>query len=172
MKNISLRLLFMSAAFAITAAGATLDYTATDLGGGLFEYSLTIKNPLHNDGISGLNLVNAGTAFGLNESSTISAPAGWFFFAPIPPLVNELNFFSMDPSTDIPVGGSLGGFTFQSTTDPGSVSESDLTFDLIKGSTGTQTTPEPGTIAAGVVALVLLGAKRVVLRLWRSPPSP
>ena len=36
-----------------------------------------------------------GPVLDLDQTNTISALAGWSFFAPLPPFVDELNFFSL-----------------------------------------------------------------------------
>jgi hypothetical protein len=114
-----------------------LEFAVDNLGGGLFQYDLTLTDHFA-DPLSGLNILFAHSVFGLTDVSVISAPAGWGFFAPFPPYVNELNWFSLNPGTDVPVGGSLGGFVFLSTTDPATLEPGNLTFDDIDGTTGRQ----------------------------------
>jgi hypothetical protein len=129
-----------------------VEYVAIPLGGGLFQYSLTINNPA-TEPISGLNILDANSIFGLTPASIITAPTNWSFFAPNPALgVDELNYFSLTPAADVPVGGSLGGFTFQSRRDPGTISGiGGIRYDLIGGISGRQIVPEPAT-------MLLLGA--------------
>lgn len=130
-----------------------LEFTTTDIGGGLYRYDLTLNNPF-SEPLSGLNILQAGTVFGLDEFSVINAPPGWDFFAPLPPVVDELNFFSLAASTDVPVGGALSGFSFESTTDPAAISGRIL-FDII-GASGRQI-PEPSAVAMlaiGICSLV------------------
>jgi hypothetical protein len=162
MNQNSIRMLGLCSLLTATALPTTLDFTASDLGGGLFEYSLTVSNPI-SDTVSGLDLINAYTAFGLDDTSTISAPAGWPFFAPLPPFVRELNFASLDASADIPIGGSLSGFSFVSATNPANLSGSAWQHDLIAGSSGTQT-PEPAAVALVGVGLILLRIKASAVR--------
>jgi hypothetical protein len=101
---------------------AELIYTVEDVGGGLFQYNFTLINrgfinPFTGmpEPLSGLNFIHAQSEFGLDETSTINAPAGWDFFAPLPPFIDELNYFSLSAASDIPIGDSLEGFSFQST---------------------------------------------------------
>src|SRR5260370_1395581 len=92
---------------------ATVTLSMTNVGGGLFQYAFTIN---------GLLVEGGNTVFGLDLSSTISAPAGWDFLAPLPPFDDLLSYFSLTSTTDVPIGASLDGFTFQSGTDPTSIS--------------------------------------------------
>jgi hypothetical protein len=143
------------------ASADALEFVAAPLGGGLFQYSLTINNPADQP-ISGLNILDANSIFGLTPGSMITAPANWSFFAPDPALgVDELNFFSLDPLADVPIGGSLGGFTFQSTTNPSTVGN--IRHDLIGGTSGTQT-PEPATLfllGTGLAGVAMKMRKRL-----------
>jgi len=141
---------------AACASSATLDFSTTDLGGGLFRYDITLNNPF-SQLVSGLNLINANSLFGIDALSAIKSPPGWDFFAPIPGLVDELNFFSLDHASDVPVGGSVSGFGFESFTDPSRLGA--LRFDLISGSTFRQI-PEPHGIFLGGSTLVLIGLLR------------
>ena len=142
------------------ASADAVEFVAVPLGGGMFQYSLTINNPADQP-VSGLNILDANTIFGLTPSSIITAPANWSFFAPDPGLgVDELNFFSLVLSADIPIGGSLGGFTFQSTTDPSTISN--IRHDLIGGTSGSQI-PEPATLfllGAGLTGVAMKMRKR------------
>jgi hypothetical protein len=122
-----------------TNAFSTLAFSTTDLGGGLFRYDITLNNPLSQP-VSGLNIINANSLFGLDAASVIKSPPGWGFFAPIPGVIDELNYFSKDPVFDVSVGGSRSGFGFESFTDPSHLAS--LRYDLIGGSSGTQV-PEP-----------------------------
>lgn len=155
-------LALLSVAAAPAAALPSVRFTTTALGGGLFQYDLT----LHNDGgaepLSGLNLLDAHSVFGLDESSIVLAPAGWGFFEPFPPFVDELNYFSQAGASDVAVDASLGGFSFQSATSPASIG---WTFDVeaIGGTSSSQIplggavhVPEPATallLGAGLAAL-------------------
>lgn len=83
------------------------------LSGGLFRYTLTVNNP---QAIIGLNIPRANTLFGLYFTSKIQASAGWNDFAPIAGVVDDLNYFAL--GSGVPVGGSLSGFQFDSSTNP------------------------------------------------------
>jgi hypothetical protein len=64
------------------------------------------------------------------------------------------------PSADVPIGGSLGGFTFQSTTDPSTIGS--IRSDLIGGTSGSQL-PEPATmllLGSGLAGVALRICKR------------
>jgi hypothetical protein len=151
--------------------------STVNLGGGLFQYNLTVQNTdLINlatgspEPLSGVNLLNGNSVFGLDASSVINAPAGWFYFAPDPgpPLVDELDFFSLSPATDIPIGGQLGGFSFESMADPATLPSNAFAQDYIGGITGEQIPgiPEPASwILAISGILVVLAAQRVKGRL-------
>lgn len=137
-------LLALALALATTTrtSALPLDFTVDDLGGGLFQYNLTLNNQF-GDPLGGLNILHGFSVFGLDDTSVIGTPAGWDFFAPLPPLVDELNWYSLTSATDVPIGGSLGGFSFQSTTGPVNLVPGGFAFDVISGKTGMQlTTPE------------------------------
>jgi hypothetical protein len=144
------------------AAVPTLVIDSTNLGGGIWQYDLTLVNDGGSEPLSGLNLVNAYSIFGLDDTSTITAPAGWDYFAPLPPTVDELNWFSLSAASDIDVGDSLGGFSFESTTDPGAVNFNTLEADAIGGTSSEQIplviTPEPAT---GLLVAVALAAQAI-----------
>jgi hypothetical protein len=166
-----------SAIFVIgTAAYAgVLDFNAINLGGGLFRYQLILNNIAYSEPLSGLNILNANTVFGLDNSSTISAPIGWSFFAPLPPVVDELNYFSLSPATDIPIGSSLSGFSFVSSTIPSTVG-GQIGFDVIGGISGRQLPiPEPSTLALfaiGVLSVMAMGVRLKSTRRMRSMTVP
>lgn len=140
------------------ARAGVVTWTSTPLGGGTFLYELTLNNEFAVP-VSGLNLLHANTAFGLDFSSTIGAPAGWSFFPPLPPLVDELNFFSLSPSSDVVPGGSLGGFSFESNRDPSTLLGNEFVADLINANNGSQI-PEPPVLALLEGACLVLGLRR------------
>jgi hypothetical protein len=155
------------------------------LGGGLFEYDITVYNSAGLEPIQGLLLFNAGTNFGLDDTSVIGAPqnvggnaaANWSFFAPAP-FADQLSYFSLIPAGDIPVGGTLDGFTFQSFTDPSTVTAADFQIDVV-GSTShgeipTTLIPEPSSLTLSVI-LVALGViyhARMCHKRWRCRGQP
>src|SRR4051812_37298069 len=98
------------AAFALASAPAqaqTAFVSAMDIGAGKFQYSILIDNSGLTgllEPIQGVIAFKAGSALGLNEASVISAPSGWDFFQPAPPVADDLPFFSSDSASDIPMG--------------------------------------------------------------------
>lgn len=153
-------------------ATPTAVVTTMDLGMGLFEYNIIINNAGGPEPLQGLLLFNANTLFGLDGSSVIGAPqdvggnlaADWDFFPPEPPVVDQLSYFSLLPAGDIPIGGILGGFTFQSARDPQTVRLQDFDIDAVGSDTGGDididvvVVPEPSTlILFGMGTLSLLG---------------
>jgi hypothetical protein len=159
---------------ALLAAGSAasalplVSYSVDDLGGGWFQYNLTVSNDGGGEALAGLNVLHAGSVFGLDDGSTIAAPAGWEWFAPFPPLIDDLDYFSLAPAGDVAIGGSLGGFSFQSTTDPDSLAGDDFAVEGIGADSASQIdlgvaqrVPEPA-------AALLLGAGALVWALrWR-----
>jgi hypothetical protein len=153
-----------AAATASAAPIVTFDYS--DLGGGLYRYDLTVDNSGGPEPFSGLNVLNANTVFGLDPGSTIGAPAGWDSFAPLPPFVDELNWFSLDPSDDIDVDDELAGFSFESTTAPWTLGYH-FAVEAIGGTSSSQIpladavlVPEPSTALLLGAAIAALAAAR------------
>jgi len=158
-----LLLVTIGAASTLPLSATTVEFTTKDLGG-LFEYDLVLTN-IFNQPLSGLDILHANSVFGLNASSVINTPPGWDFFPPLPPTVDELSFFSLSDSADVPIEGSLAGFSFDSTTNPSTLTGG-IAFDVIGGQSGTQI-PEPGTLpllAGGVGALLYCLTRRP--RAW------
>jgi hypothetical protein len=168
MKTATLRIALYSlvvflALCSVARASAFATYSTTSLGGGIFQYNFAINNTSGTIPISGLLLQGGNSVFGLDPTSTISAPPGWNSLSPLPPFDDLLSYFSLTPATDVPIGGSLGGFTFQSTTGPGTLTEVD---GVLVGSDGSQTpqtpfriTPEPATFYPFVAVLIGVGMK-------------
>ena len=143
--------------------GPTVSLSTMNLGGGLFQYDFTIHNPSGPVPMAGLLVEGGNSVFGLDLSSTINAPAGWDFLSPLPPFDDLLSYFSLTPASDIPVGSSLGGLSFDSSTDPSSVSSVDV---VVVGDDSEQfpytVTPEPCTMTL----LSLAGATVAIRRRW------
>jgi hypothetical protein len=155
----------------LSAAGALalplVTYTTTDLGGGWFEYQLSVDNTGGSEALAGLNILHGASVFGLDGSSTIGAPAGWGYFEPLPPLIDDLNYFSTSLATDVAVDDTLGGFSFVSDTDPESLAPGDFAVEAIGADCAcqiplgdAQPVPEP-TLG------ILLGAGLAVARRRR-----
>ena len=168
--------LWLAAAVALLLGGASpgsavphLELISNDTIGPDYLYEMTLYNTDGLEPLSGLNLLDAYTIFGLDDTSTITAPAGWDYFAPLPPLVDELNYFSLSGASDIPIDGSLGGFTFLSARDPNTLDWSSLQADAIGGTSSTQIplliTPEPAT---GVLLAAALAAQAAMRRRARA----
>jgi len=144
-------------------------YSVDDLGGGLFRYNLAVDNNGGSEALSGLDVLNGDTVFGLDGNSAVGQPAGWSHFSPLPPLVHDLDYFSLAPGGDVPVGGVRGGFSFESTTDPNAIAGDDFAVEGIGATSASQIplgdaelVPEPAT---GL--LLLLGASGLAARRWR-----
>lgn len=139
-------------------------YRVDDLGGGLFQYNLLLDNQGGSEPLSGLNILNGNSLFGLDGSSVVGVPADWSFFAPFPPFVDDLDFFSLNAAADIPIDGELGGFFFQSTLDPVVVKSSGFAVEGIGAISASQIAldnarfvPEPPTLlllSIGLAGLV------------------
>jgi hypothetical protein len=111
--------------------------SSSDLSGGLFEYDTTVDNTGGLEPLQRMLLFNAGSYFGLDEFSVIGAPQD-VGVNPLPMGVClclsrhssiSLSYFSRDPAGDIPIGGTLDRFTFQSFRDPSTVTCPDLQID-------------------------------------------
>jgi hypothetical protein len=147
----------------IAKADVFATLATTDLGGGEFQYDFTIHNTSGTIPISGLLIEGGNSVFGLDPSSTIGAPAGWDFLSPLPPFDDLLSYFSLTPATDVPIGGSLSGFTFDSTADPGFVFPLEV---ILVGSDSSQIpyiiTPDPATV--WLLGTILIA---IAIRRWR-----
>lgn len=129
-----------------------LNVTTTKLGQGMWEYDLTLTDP-YPFPLSGLNILQGYTVFGLDSTSTITVPPGWGFFPPIPNVVDELSGLSFSFDSDAQPGIPLSGFSFDSTTDPATLT-GPIRFDLINGITGDQV-PEPETMPTVLMCLAV-----------------
>ena len=107
--------------------------TTDSLGGGMFDYHFLIDNTGGSEPLQGVLLFNANSTFGLDASSSISAPTGWNFFAPVPPVVDQISYMSPGPVNDIPVNSTLDGFSFVSAVDPSTVNASAFNIFNIDG---------------------------------------
>jgi hypothetical protein len=133
-------------------------YTVSDLGGGIWEYQLTVDNDGGAEPLSGLNVLYANSVFGLDDQSVIGTPSGWMAFAPLPPFADDLNYFSLQQPTDVPVDGVLSGFSFQSGTDPDTLTGGDFGVEGIGADSALQ-------IDLGVALLVPEPASAILLAL-------
>ena len=151
-------------------------YAANSLSGGGFEYNLTVENLGGAEPLNGLLVLRAGDVLGLDMFSLVDSPqavganplANWGDIAPNPPFVNILSYFSKDPSANIPIDGSLGGFSFVSATDPSSLNDDDFAVVGIGANSGGEIpmgdaifVPEPAECLPVLAALILLGLRRL-----------
>ena len=163
--------LLVIASFALASAPAkaqTAFISATDIGAGMFRYSILLDSTGLPEPIQGMILFNSSIVFGLNEASVISAPLGWDFFQPAPPVADSLPYFSLDSASDIPMNAFLGGFTFQSSVNPGTLNLNNIQIDVVGSNTAVETpatvavAPEPSTLAllSSAVLSILLCVRR------------
>jgi hypothetical protein len=161
--------MFCGLALLAPAASALpiVSYSASALGGGLFQYQLVLNNSGGGEALAGLNVLHGHSVFSLDGDSTIGAPPGWSSFSPLPPFVDDLNYFSLTPSSDIAVNGSLAGFSFVSTTDPDTLTGDDFHVEGIGASTASQIdlgiaqlVPEPSVAVMLALGLLAIGSRR------------
>ena len=109
------------------------------------------------------------TGIGAKPQDVSGDPAAdWDFFAPLPTLLDDLDYFSLDPAGDVPVDGSLGGFFFLSKTDPASLTGTGMAVEAIGADSAAQIPldnakriPEPATLLLLAAALAAAGATQV-----------
>jgi len=112
-----LLLLFVSTARQASAA-ALLDATYTDIGGGFFNYSLTLTNLDPTSNIFDLAVFFAGAG-----GTTTGTAAGW---DPLPGIgfsipTNFIDWLSLSAASDLAAGTPLGGFSFISMNGPDAI---------------------------------------------------
>lgn len=137
-------LVLASVSFAGEAA-PVVRFSVDDVGGGQFRYNLNVDNSTGSGDISGLLVMNGNSLFGLDNSSEIVPPenvggnpaANWSFLAP-GSFLDILFYFSLDPAADIPMGGSLGGFSFLSMLDPSAVMSGGFAVEVIDSISGNE----------------------------------
>jgi hypothetical protein len=139
-------------------AGPLVTFGASDLGGGLFRYQLILKNLGGGQPLSGLDILNGNSLFGLDASSKIAAPPNWSFLAPLPPFADDLDYFSSIPSADVAIGATLGGFYFDSTLDPAVVMGPGFAVEAIGGISASQISLPNAQFVAEPSSLALLAA--------------
>ena len=127
---------FRAAAIVLVAglpalADAVVTYTTTPLLGGFYQYDMTVMNLGGTEPFSGLVALYGSSIFNLDDTSTIGTPSNWSFLAPLPTFVDPLSYFSLAPGADIPIGGKLSGFSFQSSTDPSTLTPGNFAVDAI-----------------------------------------
>jgi hypothetical protein len=143
----------------------TFQVTTHNLGGGKFDYNILVYNTGGSEPLKGVILYNASSTFSLDSNSEVDAPAGWDFqWPPVPPVVDQIPYFSISPAADTPIGGTQGGFDFESGVNPSTVSPSDFHVDGVGRNTGhnitlTQVPPVPEgssplSFGAGVLAVL------------------
>jgi hypothetical protein len=151
-----LALLLMVGLFAMigTVSAFAVDpwvqYSETDLGTGSWLYQFTIVNPLGSgESISDLLLQ---TSSGVINASPIGTGSGWAFdFISLD--ADQIAWYSPDVGSDVTAGSSLGGFSFQTSSQyTGSFAYT------LGGSSGDFTgdasvVPEPGTMIASLALL-------------------
>jgi hypothetical protein len=133
----------------------------------LFRYDLTVDNTGGGEPLSGLLILEAGSVFGVDASTEIGPPPDWSFLPPFPPFINILSYFSLTPAADVPLGGSLSGFSFQSTTDPEPLKANGFAVVGIGAISASQIAlpnarfvPEPSTLLLLVATLTAWVARR------------
>jgi PEP-CTERM motif len=113
--------------FAVCAAATPfVDYEPIAGPGSLFTYYLTVYNNAGTEPLAGLIVWNGNSAFNLDDTSDVNSPLNWGDIPPFPGLDDGLTYFSFDTSTDVPVDSFLGGFSFVSSTDPGTLTGDDF----------------------------------------------
>jgi hypothetical protein len=156
-----------SAAAGVPASAVSVLYQVDVIAFGVYQYNLLVDNTGGGEDLSGLNVLRGSSVFGLDGSSTIAAPADWGWFEPLPPLIDDLNWFSLDALADVPVNGSLGGFSFISDVHPSELTGDDFAVEGIGADCHCQIdlgnatpVPEPGTALLLGSALAGLAARR------------
>jgi hypothetical protein len=169
----------IAALFLASACRASphVTFGVADLGGGIFRYQMTLDNQAGSEPLSGLDILNGNSLFGLDASSVIGAPPNWSFLAPLPPFADDLDYFSSIPSVDVPIGGALAGFFFDSTLDPGVVIGTGFAVEAIGAISASQISlpnaqfiAEPSSLAllaAGLNGMMVILGLRIPLRKHR-----
>lgn len=146
----------------LCAATPFVGYEVTMGPGSLFTYNLTIYNSGGTEPLAGLIVWNGNSVFNLDDTSLVNTPANWGDIPPIAGLADGLTFFSFDPSTEVPVGGLLGGLSFVSSTDPSTLTGDD--FEVVGiGGTDDEQIPLGDAVVTEPTAILLLAPAVIAL---------